>query len=343
MMAFATTNAATLRRWAISAVVVLLVHGAVVTAVVTWRKTTVPAEAPGLVVIELAPMPAAPTTQQVALPPAPEQIPSTASPDKTPEKVEQKPQEKTAARGEEKAETSQFEESPRVTAPVTLAPSATAEGGNRADTKAVPGGEASGAVQAGGGGVKPLDTRIGEQPRQSFKKAAKANDWTKAIMGRPSKNFAGRQQPLGPGTASGMARNAIGMLVQDPTGAIGTRGSTAANAAKNAVGVTAMNAVGVTAMNTVGVTAMNTVGGTAASALNGATTNAIGVSMPIRTRAPRTNIGRRGIGPLASNATTPNAIINGTGMVRPGSGTAVIGGPAKNVVGVINGTGMRPR
>jgi len=162
-------------------------------------------------------------------------------------------------------------------------------------------------------------------------------------MGRRSKNFAGRQQPLGPGTASGMARNAIGMLVQDPTGAIGTRGSTAANAAKNAVGVTAMNTVGVTAMNTVGVTAMNTVGGTAASALNGATTNAIGVSMPIRTRAPRTNIGRRGIGPLASNATTPNAIINGTGMVRPGSGTAVIGGPAKNVVGVINGTGMRPR
>ena len=335
MMAFATTNPAILRRWAISAAVVVLVHSAIVAAVVTWRKARVPAEPPGPIVIELAPMPAAPTTQQAALPPAPEQVPSTASPDKTPEKVEQKAEEKTAARGEEKAEPSQFEESPRVTAPVTLAPPESAEGGNRADMKAVPGGEAGGAVHAGGGGVNPIDTRIGEQPRQSFKKAAKANDWTKAIMGRPSKNFAGRQQPLGPGTASGMARNAIGMLVQDPTGAIGTRGSTAANAAKNAVGVTAMNAVGVTAMNTVG--------GTAASALNGATTNAIGVSMPIRTRAPRTNIGRRGIGPLASNATTPNAIINGTGMVRPGSGTAVIGGPAKNVVGVINGTGMRPR
>jgi protein TonB len=325
MMAFATTNAATLRRWAISAVVVLLVHGAVVTAVVTWRKTTVPAEAPGLVVIELAPMPAAPTTQQVALPPAPEQIPSTASPDKTPEKVEQKPQEKTAARGEEKAETSQFEESPRVTAPVTLAPPATAEGGNRADTKAVPGGEASGAVQAGGGGVKPLDTRIGEQPRQSFKKAAKANDWTKAIMGRPSKNFAGRQQPLGPGTPSGMARNAIGMLVQDPAGAMGTKGSTAANAAKNAVRVTAMNTVG------------------GATVVNATATNAIGVSMPIRTRAPRTNIGQRGIGPLASNAMSPNASINGTSMIRPASATALIGGPATNVAGAINGTAMRPR
>jgi len=331
MMAFATTNPATLRRWAISAVVVVLVHGAIVTAVVTWRKATVPAEPPGPVVIELAPMPAAPTTEQAALPPAPEQVPPTASPDKTLEKVEQKAEEKTAARGEEKAEPSQFEDSPRVTAPVTLAPPESAEGGNRADTKAVPGGEVGGAVQAGGGGVNPIDTRIGEQPRLRFKKAAKANDWTKAIMGRPSKNFAGRQQPLGPGTASDMARNAIGMLVQAPAGAMGTKvtkatkGSTAANAAKNAVGVTAMNTVG------------------GAAAVNGTATNAIGLSVPIRTRPPGTNIGQRGIGPLTSNATSPNASINGTSMVRPASGTAVIGGPAKNVASAINGTAMRPR
>jgi protein TonB len=324
MMAFATTNPATLRRWAISAVVVLLVHGAIATAVVTWRKARVPAEPPGPIVIELAPMPAAPTTQQAALPPAPEQVPPTASTDKTPEKVEQKPQEKTAARGEEKAERSQFEESPPVTAPVILAPPESAERGNRADTKGVPGGEAGGAAQAGGGG-NPIDTRIGEQSHQGFKKAAKANDWTKAIMGRPSKRFAARQQPRGPGTASGMARNAIGMLVQDPAGAIGSKGSTAPNGAKNAVRVTAMN----------------TVGGTAA--VNGTAANAIGVSMPIRTRAPRANIGQRGVGSLASNATSPNASINGTSMVRPASATAVIGGPAKNVAGAINGTAMRPR
>ena len=302
-MAFATTNPATLRRWAISAVVVVLVHSTIVTAVVTWREATVPAEAPGPIVIELAPMLAAPTTQQAALPPAPEQVPSSASPDKTAEKVEQKTEEKTAARGEEKAGPSQFEDSP----------------------PAVPGGEASGAVQAGGGGVNPIDTRIGEQPRLRFKKGAKANDWTKAIMGRPSKSFAGRQQPLGPGTASGMARNAIGMLVQEPAGAMGIQGSTAANATKNAVGATAMN----------------TVGGTAA--VNGTATNAIGVNVPIRTRAPRTNIGQRGINPLASNATSSNASINGTSMIRPASATAVIGGPAKNVAGAINGTAMRPR
>jgi protein TonB len=316
-MAFAATNSATLRRWAISAAVVVLVHGAIVTAVVTWRKVIVPAEPLGPVVIELAPMPAAPTTQQAALPPAPEQVPSTASPDKTPERVEQKAEEKTAARGEEKPGPS-FEESPRVTAPVTLAPAESAEGGSRGDTKAGPSG------QAGGGG-NPIDTRIGEQPRLRFKKAAKANDWTKAIMGRPSKRFAGRQQPLDPGAANGTARNAIGMLVQGPAGGMGTKGSTAANAAKNAVGVTAMN----------------TVGGT--PAVNGTATNAIGVSVPIRTRAPQTNIGQRGIGLLVSNATSPNASINGTSMVRPASGAAVIGGPAKNVAGAINGTAMRPR
>jgi protein TonB len=316
-MAFAATNPATVRRWAISAAVVVLVHGAIVTAVVTWRKVIVPAESLGPVVIELAPMPAAPTTQQAALPPAPEQAPSTASPDKTPEKVEQKAEEKTAARGEEKPGPSS-EESPRVTAPVTLAPAESAEGGSRADTKAGPSG------QAGGGG-NPIDTRIGEQPRQSFKKAAKANDWRKAIMGRPLKRFAGRQQPLDPGAANGMARNAIGMLVQDPASGVGSKGSTAANAAKNAVGVTAMN----------------TVGGT--PAVNGTATNAIGVSVPIRTRAPQTNIGQRGIGPLTSNATSSNASINGTSMVRPASGTAVIGGPAKNVAGAINGTAIRPR
>jgi hypothetical protein len=181
-------------------------------------------------------------------------------------------------------------------------------------------------VQAGGG-VNPIDTRIGEQPRLRFKKPAKANDWTKAIMGRPSKNFAGRQQPRGPGpgTASGMARNAIGMLVQDPAGAMGSKSSTAANATKNAVGRTAMNTVG------------------GAAAVNGTATNAIGVSMPIRTRAPRANIGQRGVGSLASNATSPNASINGTSMIRPASATAVLGGPAKNAAGAINGTAMRPR
>ena len=335
MTAFATTNPATLRRWAISAVVVLLVHGAIVAAVVTWRKATVPGQPPGPVVIQLAPMPAAPATEQAALPPAAEQVPSTASPDKTPEKVEQKNEGKTAATGEEKARQTPIEE-PRVTPPVTLAPSESAEGENRADTKAAPRGGVP--VQAGGGG--PIDTRIAEQPRLRFKKDAKANDWKKAIMGRPwnrarpLKNFAGRQQPSSPGAAGEMARNAAGMPIQDRAGTAIAKGSNGIDGAKNAIGATAMTAVG----------------GAATNVINGSVTNAIGVAVPIRSSATGTN-GQRRIGPVASNGTTsPNALVNGVGMGingtsmgRPGPRAGAIGGAAKNVAGVINGTSFRPK
>ena len=47
--------------------------------------------------------------------------------------------------------------------------------------------------------------------------------------------------------------------------------------------------------------------------------------------------------PPSSSTTSPSAIINGTGMVRPGSGTGVIGGPAKNVAGCNQRVGSRPK
>jgi hypothetical protein len=330
MTAFAATNPAYLRRWAISAALVVLVHGAIVAAVVTWRNVIIPPQPSGPVVIDLAPMPAAPATDQAALPPAPAQVPSTASPDKTPGKVE----EKTAARGEEEAEPSQLGQSPRVTPPVTLAPPENAEGENRADTKAVPSDSAP--VQAGGGG--PIDTRIAEQPR--FKKDGKTNARKKTTMRRPSnmarplKNFAGRQQLSGPGVAGGMARDAVGMPMRDRAGAASANGVNAADGAKNAVGAMTMNAVG----------------GAATNAANGNATNAIGVSGAVHLNATGTN-GQRGIVPVASNgAMSPNTVfkgtgrgINGTAMGRPGSGTSAIGGAAKNVAGVINGTSFRPK
>jgi hypothetical protein len=320
MTAFATANRANLRRWAISAVIVMLVHGAIAAAVLTWRKTLMPAQFPGPVVIDLAPAPVAPATQQAALPPAPEQVPSAASPDRPLEKVEEKTEEKTAARGEEKARPKPVEELPGV----TLAPSENSEGENRADTKAAPGGGAP--VQAGGGNVNPIDTRIAEPPGPHSNKAAKANDWKKTIMAHPSKNSGERQQRRDSGAAGGMARNAIGMLMQDHTGAASTRGRNAVDGAKNAVGGAATNTVGATTTNGV----------------PGTVTNAIGVAVAIRASAAGTNIGKPRIGPVASSVTTPpNAIINGTGMSRPGSGTGMIGGPAKNVAGVINGTGIR--
>ena len=89
MMAFAIADHANLRRWTISGAVVVLVHGAIAAAVVTWRNIIVPWQQPGPVVIDLAPVPPAPA-EQAALAPAPAQVPPTVSADKPLDKVEEK-------------------------------------------------------------------------------------------------------------------------------------------------------------------------------------------------------------------------------------------------------------
>src|SRR5262245_47994779 len=158
MTAFATTNQANLRYWTLSAGIVLLVHGAIATAVLSWRNATAPAWRPGPVVIDLAPMPAAPPVEQTTLPPAVAPVPSLAQPNQPLERVEQN-NERTAARGEEKA--GPFEEAPQVSAPVTLAPPVEPATGGAAPAGASP-------YQG-----EPIDTRIGEPSRQRFKNAAK--------------------------------------------------------------------------------------------------------------------------------------------------------------------------
>jgi hypothetical protein len=318
MTAFATTDHANLRRWAISGAVVVLVHGAIAAAVVTWRNIIVPWQPPGPVVIELAPAPTAPA-EQAALAPAPAQVPPTVSADKPPDKVE----EKTAARAEEKAEPSQFEQSPGAAAPLTLAPPESTERENGAAASGV----MHHAAPAGEGAANPIDTRIGDRSR----KVGKANDWTKTIMGRPSskgrpmRNFAGRHPDLG--AAGSWARNSIGMLTQDVAGVANAKGLNTAAGVKNAVGIAPMSSDQEMARSA------------------GTATNAIGITVPIRTNLPKTNMGQhKSIVMLASSATmAPNATINGTSMVRPGSRTAMIGGPAKTIPGVINGTGIRPK
>src|SRR5258706_11659500 len=118
MTAFATTNHETLRYWTISAGIVVLMHAAISAAVLSWRNATAPAERPGPVVIELAPMPATPPLEQAIRPPAAAPVPSLAAPSQPLERVEQN-KERTATRGEENA--GPFE-APQASAPVTLAP-----------------------------------------------------------------------------------------------------------------------------------------------------------------------------------------------------------------------------
>jgi len=117
------------------------------------------------------------------------------------------------------------------------------------------------------------------------------------------------------------------MLTQDVASAASAKGLKTAAGVKNAVGIAPTSSDQEMARSA------------------GTATNAIGITVPIRTRSPKTNMGQhKSVVMLASSATmAPNGTINGTNMVRPGSGTAMIGGPAKTISGVINGTGIRPK
>ncbi len=60
-----------------------------------------------------------------------------------------------------------------------------------------------------------------------------------------------------------------------------------------------------------------------------------------------TNAGQGPIGNHLSGAPAPTIVsgpsINGTGLIRPGSGTGAVGGAAKVAAGVLNGNSFRPR
>jgi hypothetical protein len=54
-------------------------------------------------------------------------------------------------------------------------------------------------------------------------------------------------------------------------------------------------------------------------------------------------ISRTGTNDLRLTAPMNHSSINGTAMMRPGSGTSTIGGASNKVIGGINGTGFRPK
>ena len=99
MIALAAGDWANLRRWVISAAIVVLAHGALAGAV-AWRQKNDSREPAGAIVIEFAPMPVAPANEQTEIPPGPEQIMSDLSPDRpseiVKEKVEDLPEQKVA-------------------------------------------------------------------------------------------------------------------------------------------------------------------------------------------------------------------------------------------------------
>jgi protein TonB len=82
-----------LARWLLSGAIVLAAHGGVAAAMVRWSDANPPADTPAAMVVELAPMPVAPSEVPSELPPGPEQTAAEAAPEKPIEKIEEQREE----------------------------------------------------------------------------------------------------------------------------------------------------------------------------------------------------------------------------------------------------------
>jgi hypothetical protein len=350
-VAIATKNPTHMRRWAISAAIVLLVHGVLVATVVTWRKT-LPF---GPIAIKLAPAPVVPVVPPTDLPL--EQGKPAAAPEKPIERAEDKA-ERPAPPGDEKAVQRPAEE-PRVTA---LPPVGT-ERENEPQVGAAPD-ETAPATKSRSVFDEPIQLVVPEQNRLlakqhrlQFDKALKARTMRGTLMGNSLnspgslKIFAARQHMRAAGTPAGAVRNALGMPVQAP--AVGRGGnplqggyqasqpSGAGGIARNAIGTPHGNGAGGPMATPVvgGVVSQPNAGANRPSASGAPAPNATAANRPIGVGASTAHTA----GPAApSGATAAGAAINGTGMGRPGTGTAVVGGPAKNS-GVLNGTTFKSK
>jgi protein TonB len=102
-MALSSEELADLRRWAISAAIVVLAHGAIAAGMVPWREDIEPAEPAAAIVVEFAPLPVAPDAPPTEIAPGPDQVMSEASPERPVEHVEdeQKIEEQLASKAVE--------------------------------------------------------------------------------------------------------------------------------------------------------------------------------------------------------------------------------------------------
>ena len=357
--ALTTENRDRVRRWTVSLAVALGLHGVVVAAVLSWRYASIsppPAGDTGPFVIDLAPASSRPIAAQAESPRpaaggtvaersrAPERSGGGGAP--AAERVAPRAAEKSANTGAQNAEqkTPTAEASPSVTAPAHL------ESAGRADSEdkrtASGGGGGGGglapAVPRGGSMSGPIDTRITVVSRFGWRAKNKA-----ARAGAPaqkSKAFVLIHPSKGPGVvAPGHPTNASA-----PSTAINAIGEHVAVGAhiQDRVRAALARALG---KNAVGGAMPNNLGGASAGIGERTVVNAIGAAVRFRPRLPGTVIGARPAGatPFTGNAGTVRAntlaAVNGTGMTRIGSGPGVIGGPARNLSGGINGTTFRLR
>jgi len=165
--------------------------------------------------------------------------------------------------------------------------------------------------------ANPIDISITTQRPSHFRRGLKAHDSKRSIIARKSGN-SGDRRTLIRDTKVGVVRNAIGQHVHHT--------STDAKGAE----VKASERTHVDGMLKNASPAGN--GGTEAGGIDshgqGFVPLRAGWAAP---RDPRLN--------TAMN----HSIISGRDLVHPGAGSGALGGPAKNLAGVINGTSFRPR
>src|SRR5882757_6856918 len=89
MRHLAADDASDLKRWTFSGLAVLTMYSAIAASLATWSRPDdiAPAEPSGAVVVDLAPLSAAPSATPMDIPPGPEQVMSEARPEAKPEQT----------------------------------------------------------------------------------------------------------------------------------------------------------------------------------------------------------------------------------------------------------------
>ncbi|MFZ0840830.1 MAG: hypothetical protein WAM77_25485, partial [Xanthobacteraceae bacterium] len=193
-----------MRRWMISAGIVMLAHAGVVSALLTWRAINTSTDTQPPIEIRLTPEPVAPAA---TAPAAPQPVTKALPP--SPDRPTQETRESTsAATGADRTESRPSERSPLINAPVILTPEDRAQQEHDA-LYANHGSSGAGQPNPMSG---PIDTQLAN-PNLRPNLGAKPNDWKKALLARRLPTSSGQRPWLRiPGAATGVARNAIGVL-----------------------------------------------------------------------------------------------------------------------------------
>jgi hypothetical protein len=187
-----------LRRWMISAGIVVLAHAGIASAVLTWRTLSGGLETQTPIEIRLTPESVTPPPVATAPPAAPAR-PASKAPPEAP----------TTAKREETIEAPPAEQLPRATSPVIVTPEDRAQ--REHDSLYANQGPARGGQANPLSG--PIDTTLAN-PNLRPNISGATNDWRKALLTHRRPIISGAQSsPRGPRVANGAgARNAIGVL-----------------------------------------------------------------------------------------------------------------------------------